>query len=180
MQTQVIKLCCQGCGADLSVNDGIRFLTCNYCHSKLEVVRDASTTHTKVLEKLEHTTDQIAGKLQVLELQNELERIDREWEMARQSMLVKGKDGHTSEPSAASSVIGGLIAAGFGVFFAVGSGSIGAPFIFPLVGVIVILFGLYTAITGPEKASEFEQRKSLHQQQRGKLLAQIAAERRKR
>jgi DNA-directed RNA polymerase subunit RPC12/RpoP len=92
MDTRVMKLCCQGCGADLQVTEEVRFVTCNYCQSKLEIVRDASVTHTRVLEKLERTTERIAGNLKVIELQNDLERLDREWERVRQSLMTRGKD----------------------------------------------------------------------------------------
>jgi len=78
MEPHVIKLCCNGCGSDLQVTDDVRFLTCNYCHSKLELVRDVSVTHTRVLEKIERTSDRIAGNLKVIELQNDLERLDRD------------------------------------------------------------------------------------------------------
>ena len=32
------RVCCQGCGANLEVDETIRFVTCNYCDARLEVV----------------------------------------------------------------------------------------------------------------------------------------------
>lgn len=46
---KITKVCCQGCGADLEVDEEIRFVNCNYCGAKLEVVHDATTTHTRLL-----------------------------------------------------------------------------------------------------------------------------------
>lgn len=48
----VKKLCCQGCGSDLVVDEGIRFVTCNYCGARLEIVHDATTTHSRLPIKI--------------------------------------------------------------------------------------------------------------------------------
>ena len=112
MGTQIVKLACQGCGADLEVSEGIRFMTCNFCGSKLEVVQDQSVTHTRLLED-------IADNLKVIELQNELEKMDREWAIRRESFMVSGKDGHRSIPSAVGSTVMGGIAIVSGIFWMV-------------------------------------------------------------
>ena len=59
---KVTKACCQGCGADLQIDETIRFVTCNYCNARLEVVHDTTVTHTRQLDKIEKTTD---GKLRL-------------------------------------------------------------------------------------------------------------------
>ena len=56
----VKKLCCQGCGSDLVVDEGIRFVTCNYCGARLEIVHDATTTHSRLLDKIEKRTGEMA------------------------------------------------------------------------------------------------------------------------
>src|SRR6478752_3378335 len=100
----VTKVCCQGCGADLQIDEGLRYVTCNYCHCRLEVVHDATVTHTRQLDKIERTTEQLANNLKVIELQNDLERLDREWDSQRESLLVRNKHGRVSEPSSAGSL----------------------------------------------------------------------------
>ncbi|MGL5018396.1 MAG: hypothetical protein ACRDBP_09700, partial [Luteolibacter sp.] len=90
---KVTKVCCQGCGADLQIDESIRYVTCNYCNARLEVVHDPSVTHTRQLDKIERTTDRLADNLKVIELQNDLERLDREWDNQRQGYLVRGKNG---------------------------------------------------------------------------------------
>jgi len=179
MQTQVIKLCCQGCGADLQVTEEVRFVTCNYCQSKLEVVRDASVTHTRVLEKLERTTERIAGNLRVIELQNDLERMDREWETTRLGMMIREKDGGLSEPSTAASAIGGLIMIIGGVSFSIASGSMGAPVFFPVFGLLFVGVGIFNLITGPAKATRFRNLQQNHEMRRSRLIRAIEAERRR-
>ncbi len=77
---KITKVCCQGCGADLQIDETIRFATCNYCHARLEIVHDPMVTHTRLLEDIERNTEEIADNLRIVELQNELERLDRDWE----------------------------------------------------------------------------------------------------
>lgn len=96
--THTLSVRCQNCGSPLQVSDSIRFVTCGYCHSELQVVRDASTIHTEVLQKIEKNTATTVSQLKVIELQNEIERLDREWEMWKQQNLSRDKSGQISEP----------------------------------------------------------------------------------
>ena len=88
----VRKLCCQGCGADLEVDDSIRFVNCNYCGARLEIVRDASTTHSRLLDKIERRTGEMAGELKIIRLQNDLEQLDRELAITTVMPIVSASD----------------------------------------------------------------------------------------
>ena len=95
--SQVISLRCQHCGASLQVGDTIRFVTCNYCHSELEVIKDDSTIYTQVLGKIEAATGAMAGSLKVIETQNEVERLDREWEAYKATTVAYRRDGRVTD-----------------------------------------------------------------------------------
>ena len=112
---ELLSLACGHCGAPLEVPDGTRFVTCGYCSSKLEVHRSGGAIYTEVLEALQKRTEEIAGDVEILKLQNELERIDREWQSTRESCMIRGKDGGLSEPSPVAGTIAGVIAIGFGI-----------------------------------------------------------------
>ena len=77
--SSVRKLCCQGCGATLPVEAGIRFLTCNYCQARLEIVSDEASTHTRRLEGLDQRTRKIEREVEVIRLQGELKHLDEAW-----------------------------------------------------------------------------------------------------
>ena len=77
--TQATSVRCQHCGASLKISDGLRFITCGYCQSELEVVKDASTVYTEVLTRLQENSDAMAESIRIIEVQNEIERADREW-----------------------------------------------------------------------------------------------------
>jgi hypothetical protein len=169
----VKKLCCQGCGADLEVDESIRFVSCNYCGARLEIVRDASTTHSRLLDRIERRTGEMAGDLRVIRLQNDLEQLDREWQSQRSKYLVTNKRGEVSEPSTAGAVIGGLIAAGFGIFWTISTSSMGAPGIFPLFGLVFVVFAVFGIASSVNKSGALKSGEMEYQTKRSRLLAQI-------
>ena len=175
---KVTKVCCQGCGADLQVDESIRFATCNYCHARLEIVHDPTVTHTRLLEDIGRTTEKMAGNLRVIELQNDLERLDREWESERESFMVTGKNGHRSLPSQTGSVVGGVIAVVFGIFWIGAAASMGAPFPFPLFGLIFIGAAIFGMINGTTKASGYQDAESAFSRRRDELIRRIEDARR--
>lgn len=175
---KITKVCCQGCGADLEVDESIRFVTCNYCHARLEVVHDTSVTHTRQLDKIERTTDDMADRIKLLELQNDLERLDREWDSRRVTLMVRNKEGHTSVPSSTSAIIGGTLVIGFGLVWIVFASSMGAPGIFPLFGVCFVGFAIFNMINMSTKASTYHDLQAQHEMKRQALINRIDRERR--
>ena len=173
---KITKVCCQGCGADLQIDESIRFVTCNYCNARLEVVHDATVTHTRQLDKIEKTTDQLANKVKVLELQNDLEQLDREWDSRRQTLLVRNKHGAVSEPSSAGSLIGGMVMVAFGIFWTGTAASMGAPGIFPLFGLVFIGAAVFSMINGTAKAGTYQSELRDFETRRQQLIERIERE----
>jgi hypothetical protein len=175
---KVTKVCCQGCGADLQIDESIRYVTCNYCHTRLEVVHDQTVTHTRQLDKIERNTARMADNLKVIELQNDLERLDREWENRRRNLMVKGKDGHLSEPSSAGAVLVGIISVGFGIFFISATMDSRAPALFPTVGFGIVVFAIVGMVRGKNKATAFRTGSARYHGERRRLVSRLDAERR--
>ncbi|WP_035602446.1 hypothetical protein [Haloferula sp. BvORR071] len=175
---KITKVCCQGCGADLEVDESVRYVTCNYCHARLEVVHDTSVTHTRILEKLEKNTERMAGNLRVIELQNDLERLDREWASRKDSFMVRGQHGHRHMPSTGGSVAGGIFAIVGGIVWMSFAARIGAPMPFPLFGLLFIGFAIFSMVNGASKASSYESEGRDFEQRRNSLIRQIERERR--
>jgi len=173
---KVTKVCCQGCGADLQIDESIRFATCNYCHARLEIVHDSTVTHTRLLEDIGRTTERMAGNLRVIELQNDLERLDREWADHRESFMVTSKNGHRSIPTEAGSMIGGGIGVIMGIVVLVVTSNIGGPA--PLFGLAFIGIAIFSLINGSSKASGYKNAESAFMDQRSDLIRRIDEARR--
>ena len=172
------SVCCQNCGADLDVDESIRFVTCNFCGSKLEIVHEATTTHSRLLEEIGEKTDRMSEDLKVIRLQNELEQIDREWQAQREGLMTRNKDGSRSKPSVVGSVFGAGVAVVFGLIWIGMTSSVtsaGGPAGFSLFGIVFIVAGLLIAISGVNKAGRYRQAETEMLERRRRLKAQLDA-----
>ncbi len=174
---KITRVCCQGCGADLEVDEDVRFATCNYCHARLEIVHDTSVTHTRLMEKLERTTDRIAGNLRVIELQNDLEQLDRSWDRVRESYMVRGKHGHVRFPSAGGSIFSGIVGGFAGIMLLVFSTGNGLG-MFAVFGLVFIAVSVAAAFGGLSKARAYDSAEAAYRAKRDRILDKIGEERR--
>jgi len=181
MPTQAHSLRCQNCGSPLQVNDDVRFITCNYCNSELEIVRDASTTHTQVLKNIEQNSEATVQKLDVIEIQNEIERLDREWEMFREAHTQRRRlrpDGSTYEPSALYWIFVAFAGSLFLVFWIATTLKMGAPIMFPLFGVLLLVVIWFMAYKGLSTLSARSTARATYETKRAELLAALDKARR--
>lgn len=109
VSTTLQKLCCQGCGAILPVEEGIRFLTCNYCQARLEVVRDPATTHTRIIEEIDDRTRRMERKLDAIELRDRLTRLELSWRNYLDQTCTRDPQGNLQMPDSASPVLIGAV-----------------------------------------------------------------------
>ena len=171
MPAEIVKLACQGCGANLEVAEGIRFVTCNFCASKLEVVRDESVTHTRLLKD-------IADNLKVIEVQNDLEQLDREWEGQREGFKVFRRNGTRALPNARGSVVGGVVGIGFGILWIAVASQAGAPGFFPLIGLVFVALAASSMVSSTRRASAFSAARSDYEARRAELVTKLESLRR--
>lgn len=109
MPVKVTKVACQQCGADLEVDESVRFVTCRYCSSRLEIVHDPTVAYSKVLEEVVQRQDSMEREVRILKLERELRRLEERWESYRQASCSRLKDGRLVEPSVLSGYVAFLI-----------------------------------------------------------------------
>ncbi|MEZ5939913.1 MAG: hypothetical protein R3C18_00890 [Planctomycetaceae bacterium] len=102
---KTLPLNCNNCGAPLPVPDSTRYLTCQYCDTRLEVVRKGNAAFTKVLGELQERTDQISSEVRRLQLENELLKVEQSWERESRELGFQGQNGRASGPT----VTGGAV-----------------------------------------------------------------------
>jgi hypothetical protein len=172
----LISVRCQHCGAPLQVGETARFVTCQFCKAELSVERTDSAVFTQQLGEIHAHTTQMAGDLEVIRLQNDLEKLDREWLMERERYMVSGKDGSRHEPGTFGSLFAGAAAVAFGIFwFVMTSKQLGAPAFLPFIGIFVVGGGVVSAIVGLSKASALDEGRTRYERQRAMLMRQLAA-----
>src|SRR5262245_34344788 len=111
------SLSCNHCGAPIEVPAAAKYATCAHCGSRLAIRRTGTAAYTEVLEEISDRTARMEKDLGAIRLQNELERIDREWQTHRERFMVHHKNGSSGPPNATAGLIGGALAAAFGVFW---------------------------------------------------------------
>lgn len=115
--------------------------------------------------------------------QNELERIDREWAQEREKYMITAKNGRRFIPTVGES-LGGAVAVGvFGVIWTViafsitsASPNFGPPpavrLLFPLFGVVAVVFGIWTGIDAANKAEEYTRAHAAYQKRRAAVKSE--------
>ncbi|MBK8978479.1 MAG: zinc ribbon domain-containing protein [Planctomycetes bacterium] len=173
MSTEAVS--CNHCGAPLRVGAGARFATCNHCGSHLEIHRGDSAAWTEVLDELREVQAGMAEDLEAIRLQNELERIDREWEQEAAGYRTRDSDGHSQPPATSPvlPVVVGAIAAAFGIAWTIGASSMGAPGIFTAFGVVFVLVAIVSAVHAAGKSTAYRTASARHRQRRERVLRQL-------
>jgi hypothetical protein len=165
---ELLSLTCGHCGAPLEVPQGTRYVTCGYCSSKLEVHHSGGAIYTEVLEALQKRTEALADDVEILKLQNELERIDREWQADRESCMIRGKNGAMSEPSPVAGTIVGIFVIAFGIFWTVMAGCMFPPM--ALFGLVFIGAAIYGVVNNLNKSNALIANRQRYEQRRAEVL----------
>lgn len=169
---KLLALTCNHCGAPIEVPAKTNFVTCQFCSTRLKIHAEGNGAYTEVLEQLTETTNRISDNTEVIRLQNELERIDREWTMGRDRYMVKGKDGHMSVPTKTGTVFSGI-------FFMIVAGImsvalLSSPFpIFALFPLAMIVFAVFSLGNAMQKADQYDRSKRSHERRRMDIIREL-------
>lgn len=170
---KILSLSCQHCGAPLDVPESARYITCKFCDARLEVKHEGDVAFTEQLGEIERKTDQLIDEVSRLKLQNELARIDREWDQERESYMITKKDGRLSEPNQATAMLGMVVGVGFGIFWIAAVSATPAAPLFVPIGVVIIGVVLFTGIHGFQKADQYEAAKKRYDRSRSDVLDRL-------
>lgn len=163
---KTLPLNCNNCGAPLPVPESTRYLTCQYCDTRLEVVRKGNAAFTKVLGELQERTDQISSEVRRLQLENELLKVEQNWDRESNELKYRGQDGSGFEPSAA----GGVFFVVLAVVAAIVLSLLGEIFLGVFVGLFVGSLGILQVVA----ASNYEDSWRLYMRRKQQVLREIS------
>jgi hypothetical protein len=176
----VINLTCNHCGAPLEVAEQTKFATCRFCSSRLAIEHSESAFYTRVLEALENHTTALSQDLETIKIQNEIERLDREWEMQREPLCRRTKSGQIAEPSVSEAGCLGAFQIVFGVVWfslfllaSTASDYVLLPGFLSFIGLFIALSGIVVFKSGVGKARHFESVRSEYELRRSRLVADL-------
>jgi len=154
VSVKVTKVACQSCGANLTLDDSIRFVTCGYCSAQLEIVHDSSTIHSKILEDIVKRQNAVEAELNILRIEREIRRIERGWESYRQNLSSRAKDGSLVEPSTIGPTLVWAFGWIIGLIIIIASGS-NQQWFGLVLGLAILLTSYLIADHGIRRAKEF-------------------------
>jgi hypothetical protein len=122
-------------------------------------------------------SENLAAQLAEVRYQNELARIDREWEIEKEQYMVSDKHGRRHIPTQGEGLMGAIIIGAFGTFWTIMAFGItsGAPdegpfaivkIFFPLFGIAFTILGIYHGIHAYNKAEAHNQAFAAYQRRR--------------
>jgi DNA-directed RNA polymerase subunit RPC12/RpoP len=162
---ETLSVRCNHCGAPLQVASNTRFVTCQFCGSSLEVKRTESSIFTEEVAKIAENTGRMAESLNVIALQNEIEKLDREVGLSHvSSSNTKGRG-----------LAGGVLGGAFGILFAVVCFLMATGFdkagtgVFTIVPIGMGVFGLVVAGAAFFGSVNHEAARSNYQKRRAEL-----------
>jgi DNA-directed RNA polymerase subunit RPC12/RpoP len=171
---KAISVACQNCGSPLQLAEGLRFVTCNYCASELEIVRDESSTHSVVLKRIEAKVDHTARRLRLMELRLALERLDAAWKEARKSYMQEDERGGVRRPDAISSDLATAFYFGIGLFM-LGTGLLNRTVHDPLIVLGILLLGVavFNLVSAGRKTGLLDDAEKRYEHRRWQLINAI-------
>lgn len=167
---KLVPVCCQNCGASLEIPGDARFVTCQFCRSRLAVQNTGHAIFTELLGGVTENGNLMAENLEVIRIQNEIEKLDWEWQIEKETHMIRGRRGRISEPNAAVSVVAGIFLILFtgGLCFSLPHTQ-GIP-----VAAVGSLMGIYAIVSGPIKAAAYEKAREAYLAKRYILQTQLA------
>lgn len=143
----------------------------------MAIQRTESATFTQAIEKLEAATERLEEHVDSLTTQNEIEALDRRWQLERENYMVSTKDNGKEIPTKGGSLPVGLFGGAFALFWIAMSFSMTssvpdfAPFgfekvVFPLFGIGFFCMIVWNAYSAFNKAEAYEQAHQRYQRRR--------------
>jgi hypothetical protein len=193
---EVESLTCSNCGAPLDVPPTAAYVTCRHCGSRLSITRTGSASYTEVLERIGEHTEQMREDLGAIRLQNELEQVDREWQIDREQFRVEGEHGSSlpTGPGMVVAVVVGVVIILFGIFWTIIAGAL-APSVptgaggsfpgsgpapansigswFPLFGVLFVIVAIIAVISYVVKAGGYSNAEAQYKERRKNVLRRV-------
>ena len=169
---KLVSIACNHCGAPLDVSEEARFVTCRFCSSKLAIQHSDSAIYTTVAE-LKATAQELSENLEVLQLQRDLDQLDREWQQTQEGYLVNTRRGPKA-PSIDETVFGvGMMMVGV-VFMVTAFGSKSWLY---LIGGLLIPAGIFAAKGAYDYAKDYQRAKGRYHRERKRLMRELSASR---
>ena len=164
---RLISLSCDDCGGPLEVPLKTRFVTCGFCGARLTIEQSGNAHYTKVVERIDQTTQQIARD--VKDIKDQLDALDRDWESKKQKYRSPRKPDELQVAGLLQHVAKGTLGCIVGCLAMVAGARFGSAF-WNLAGLMVVVVSEVSVWRGFKKHRRFQQEQRAFQQHRRQLM----------
>lgn len=161
---KVVALSCPQCGGSQDVSDDQNLVECRYCRTRLRAERGASGEIERLLNENE-----------LLELENAIHRLDKEWEGRRQKLLVRTKRSGKRKPSSTWGTIVAILGCGGLAVNLVLLLTLGIPREPQIVLFFMAAIFVFAGLSERAAGIRFEREEAAYQQCRLALIGRLAA-----
>ena len=166
---------CNQCGAQLPIEENTKFVICSFCNCQLKVRRSGGGVYSEIIEEIQQRQDHTDNRVQILELENQLLKLEQEWDRTKKQFMIypdKGKPYLPDERSEAGTVIAVIaIIIGAFVFIGVASQIGGGALLLGIPFACLIVFGM---VKSGNNRTKYTAAKTSYIRQRSKIEAQLA------
>jgi hypothetical protein len=170
---------CQKCGLALDVVYGLPFATCGRCGTRMELVSLQDSAHAKEVEDLKQENARLKVEIEASRLQNQLQRLQSDWQLKRPLLMVRGKRGVRYEPTIMQGVLTGVLCVGMGIVWFVITAEFrspeGEPLPFRYFGILPMIVGIVQAIHIIRKTHTFERARASYVAECAELQGRLSA-----
>ncbi|MEW4455516.1 hypothetical protein AB1L30_22795 [Bremerella sp. JC817] len=115
----MVAVSCQNCGAPLDVPAELKHVTCGHCGTALVVRHSGSVLFTETVRQLEKHAQTMQVEIRQLQIQQEIERLDREWVDIEDHHRLPSKYGHGDVPTLELAILIWICGGGFTIACAI-------------------------------------------------------------
>ena len=149
----------------MDVSEEARYVTCLFCASKLAIQHSESAIYTTVSAPKE-TIQELSENIKMLQLQRDIDQLDREWQQAHESYVVNTRSG--PKPPSIDESLFGVGMAVVGIVFVAGAIALGNwPF---LLDGLLIPAGIFTAKGAYDYAEDYQSVKGRYRGEVGREI----------
>jgi len=175
---EITSLKCNNCSANLEINPKIKFFTCTFCGSSLTIKKTGNVMFTEVLDEIKEDTETLISHSEVMLVEKEIDRLDREWLLDREQYKVHGKHGsyfpeESSQGGPLVLMIGSVFAFVVLITIISQANSMGAGLPVMLFAFLFIGFIIVITTLNSNKKTEYLAAKKKYENQRSKLISEL-------
>jgi len=146
-----LTLRCQSCGQSLTIDEACRFVTCAACGAELEAVRNGDAVFTRSAKT---DVSVIDAKIPELKRQNDLIRLDQNWEIQRRELLGR-LSADAGEPKVGLMYVVLILGIGFLLYIRFSSDvNLGLAGYIPIVAMLFFMVSMHRRMSFYQKARQ--------------------------